>query len=493
VGPAALVRTALFLLIFGAAIVTPADADLWGHLAFGRDIVSSSQPIQADSYSFTADRPWINHEWLSEVAFFTVYRIAGASGLIAFKLSIIAAVLISVWWYLRAFAAPDLRWILVAAVFAGTFWRTHNVRPQLFSVLLFALLLICIRAADSGRQSRLWLVPPIAALWVNLHGGWILGLGIYGLWAAARLADTNASSRERALPIFIGVLAAAATLINPWGPQMWAFLGDTVRPARADIEEWSPIAQYPLVLGIPWGLTLAAVGVALWRGGPPRRLDYLAIIGLLSVLAFLVGRLDAFFVMAVVVLLAPQFARSWPDRKPARSLRPQPAGAVAITVVAMAAVIVPVARFAAPYSTCLPISGAWAPDAQAAQFISENKLSGHMMTWFDWGEFAIWHFGPGLRVSIDGRRETLYSDRVIQSHRSFYAGGDAAMSYLRELTPDFVWLPAGMPVARQLAAAGWIAVFDGPVSRIWARSPVSGENRPASQLAGSEHRCFPGP
>ena len=93
-GPAALVRIALLLLIFGAAIVTPADADLWGHLAFGRDIVSSSQPIQTDRYSFTADQPWINHEWLSEVLFFAVYRIAGAPGLIAFKLSIIAAVLI---------------------------------------------------------------------------------------------------------------------------------------------------------------------------------------------------------------------------------------------------------------------------------------------------------------------------------------------------------------------------------------------------------------
>jgi hypothetical protein len=71
--------------------VTPADADLWGHLAFGPRHRATSQPIQSDNYSFTADRPWINHEWLSEVVFFSVYRIAGAPGLIAFKLSSVAA------------------------------------------------------------------------------------------------------------------------------------------------------------------------------------------------------------------------------------------------------------------------------------------------------------------------------------------------------------------------------------------------------------------
>ena len=346
-GPAVLVRAALILLIFSAAIATPTDADLWGHLAFGRDIVASGQPVQTDVYSFTTDRQWVNHEWLSEVAFFVAYRIGGPIGLIAFKLFLIGAVLSLVWLHLRRWVDRNTRSILLAATFVGTFWRTHNVRPQLFSVLLFTMLLLCLRSADSGRRSRLYFVPLIAAVWANVHGGWILGLAVYGLWAIARLADRDVSWRERLLPLAIGIVAVAATLLNPWGPQLWRFLSETVRPGRADIEEWSSITQYPLVLGVPWLLTVLLAAFAVWRGGLPERRDYLGIVAILSVLAFLVGRLDAFFVLAVVILLAPQFAKVWATRESARVAALQP-GIALVTVVGILAVAVPVVRFAAP-------------------------------------------------------------------------------------------------------------------------------------------------
>jgi hypothetical protein len=492
VGPAVLVRATLILLIFGAAIATPTDADLWGHLAFGRDIVASGQPVQTDIYSFTTDRPWVNHEWLSEVAFFVAYRAGGSIGLIALKLIMIGAILFAIWHYLRRFADRNTTWILIAATFVGTFWRTHNVRPQLFSVLLLTLLLICIRSADSGRRARLLFVPLIAAVWANLHGGWILGLAVYGLWATARLADQDVSRRERVFPLAIGIVAFAATLLNPWGPQLWGFLSETVRPDRADIEEWSSITQYPVVLGIPWLLTLALAVLAVWRSGLPERRDYLGIIALLSVLAFLVGRLDAFFVLAVVILLAPQIVKLWPMRQPARATTLQP-GIAVVTVVGIVALAVPVARFAAPYSTCLPITGSWAPDAEAARFISENRLTGRMMTWFDWGEYVIWHFGPAVKVSMDGRRETVYSEAAIAAHQRFYRGGAPAISYAQELSPNFIWLPASLPVAQQLQAAGWNPIFDGTTSKVWAQALISSAPRGSELSRQSTPRCFPGP
>ena len=45
---------------------TVADSDLWGHVRYGLDILHA-RGLVADRYSFTADRPWINHEWLAEV------------------------------------------------------------------------------------------------------------------------------------------------------------------------------------------------------------------------------------------------------------------------------------------------------------------------------------------------------------------------------------------------------------------------------------------
>ena len=92
-----------------------------------------------------------------------------------------------------------------------------------------------------------------------------------------------------------------------------------------------------------------------------------------------------------------------------------------------------------------------------------------MLTWFDWGEYAIWHFGPALRVSYDGRRETVYSDRVISAHTSlYYTDTDTAM--LDALAPDYAWVPNRLSLGTRLMSRGWIAVFRGPVSSVFAHA-----------------------
>jgi hypothetical protein len=116
-----------------------------------------------------------------------------------------------------------------------------------------------------------------------------------------------------------------------------------------------------------------------------------------------------------------------------------------------------------------------------------------MMTWFDWGEYVIWHFGPALQVSMDGRRETVYSDAAIDAHQRFYRGGAPAMTYLRELHPDFIWLPTSLPVAQQLQAAGWNPIFDGAASKVWAQPPANPRIRSLDVSPEGTLRCFPGP
>ncbi len=64
-----------------------ADVDLWGHLKFGQDILREGSLPRTDSYSYTAPgSQWINHEWLMEVLFYTIFLAAGSPGLVLFKL-----------------------------------------------------------------------------------------------------------------------------------------------------------------------------------------------------------------------------------------------------------------------------------------------------------------------------------------------------------------------------------------------------------------------
>ena len=497
-GPALLVRVGLFLILATAAIGTSADADLWGHLRFGQDILRTASVIQTDEYSFTSDRPWINHEWLSEVSFALAYRLAGVTGLVLLKLGTIAALLAVVWWHLRqvAPAAPAALWLSVLT-FIGTYWRTHSIRPQLFSVLLFAIFLVLMFRADTGRRRGLLLLPPLMVLWVNLHGGWIVGLGVLGFWVGVRCLDRRQPMMDRAFLAFLGLGTVLATLLNPHGVELWRFIAETVRFERSDIQDWGSVLSYPLLLGVPWALVGATGALAMWRGGWPRRTDYVMIVVLTGLASLRVSRLDAFFALAVVILLAPEVVKVWPSTAtapaaPVRWTSRQGLGVIGITAVALSAMLVPALRIIGPHVGCVTVGGAWAPDAEGGRFIALNQLKGRMLTWFDWGEYAIWHFGPDLQVSMDGRRETVYSDRTIQAHRRFYAADESALPFLDALNPHYIWVPRSLPIGEKLADVGWIPIFIGRVSVVFARSSSGGSFEPVGESAMTP-RCFPGP
>ena len=68
--------------------VTVVDADLWGHLRFGLDMLESREIEQIDPYSYlSVGQRWINHEWLAEVSFAIAWSKAGLSFLLSSTLN----------------------------------------------------------------------------------------------------------------------------------------------------------------------------------------------------------------------------------------------------------------------------------------------------------------------------------------------------------------------------------------------------------------------
>jgi hypothetical protein len=109
------------------------------------------------------------------------------------------------------------------------------------------------------------------------------------------------------------------------------------------------------------------------------------------------------------------------------------------------------------------------PESDAAIFVRSNALTGRMLTWFDYGEYSIWHFSPGIRVSMDGRRETVYSDEMRALHWRIYRNETTAVNDVARLDPDYIWLPVDFPVVERLKAAGWRQIFKGSRSTLLAR------------------------
>src|SRR5688572_21510441 len=131
---AALRPLALIAIAYGA-LSTYADPDLWAHVRFGLDILDNGGVLTGpDRYSFTADRPFLYHEWLGGTVMAGAFRLAGPAGLVALK-AILATVPSAATWYLLRHTQFMWRWLGTAAVAWGTLGIALTVRPQLWTVI----------------------------------------------------------------------------------------------------------------------------------------------------------------------------------------------------------------------------------------------------------------------------------------------------------------------------------------------------------------------
>ena len=436
---------------------TSADADLWGHVLFGLDILHSGRLPAVDPYAFTSDVAWVNHEWLAEAIFALGYRTAGAIGLIAVKLAILCAIVIVAQRSLeRDVRSPFVRDALIGLLVLSTFARTGNVRPQLFSVLAFTVLVSAIRSADREGSRRVYALPVVFALWANLHGAWITGLFVLGIWCVL----SRASSPGARVALFAA--CGAATLATPYGIGLWQFLHDTVGTSRPEIKDWIPL------LALPWPIVAyeclaPALGlVAVMKAGRVS-VAYAAMLTVLAAATWRISRVDAFLHCAVILLLAPQL-----DAWLGRTAREEPATApprsrwLAVSAFAMSAAIAS--------RGWIPVTGSWAPDPVALSAIQSSGAK-RVLTWFDWGEYAIWHLAPeGIRVSMDGRRETVYSEGTIADHFAFYRATPSQVDYADRLGADLVWLPADLPIVPVLQERSWKIAYRSETSIVLQRS-----------------------
>jgi hypothetical protein len=462
---AVVARTIAYAAAAGAACLWTADPDLWGHTRFGIDAIRDGGLTSVDPYSFTSDVPWINHEWLSEVAMGAAYLAGAVPGLLALKVVLAAATFGLLGWHARHAAMPA-RWWVMAAAAVLTLPVTITLRPQLWTALLLAIL-TTTTGWPVRRLAFLW--PVVFAIWANVHGGWIVGLGVVGAWALGTTIDTRDWSRALRLA-GLWSMCLAATLVTPYGIHLWQFIAETVGVNREDISEWQSV----LVEGAGlWFGSLVLVAVLLWRAS----WSWAAALPVLMLAlgSARVGRLGALWVIVAVGLLLPR----WRGQAPA--LRFQPALVAIIGAVAL----VPALVLTVSEVRCLPSVGWHAPDFEAAG--SLRGASGRLMVPFGWGQFAIWHFGPQLKVSFDGRRETVYSAERIAEQHALVDGEATIAPFIQREHPEYVWIPRpkGEALAAHLETSGCRADVTTPRSIILARSdlPVL----PYAPMSG----CFP--
>jgi hypothetical protein len=465
----------LFLSIFTYDLARPTDIDFWWHLRTGQLIAESGQVPRADPFSFTAaGRPWVAHEWLWELGVFRLYQLGGYRAAVLLSGLIVTLAYAVLYRLLRHLGANEIAAaaIVLWAAFLGL---PHlGARPREFTFLFFAFFLDRLYRHCMGESARLWLLPLIMPLWANLHGGFVFGLGLLGLFAlsetVAWLAGRGPAPRQLWA---VTVLAILATGVHPLGPRVLLYPLDYYRgsenPSFQSVTEFaSPNFHEPL------NLVFAAGLVALLLL-PAAKVPGSAIDALLVAVFALQALVSVRQVALCALVFSPVLVRRAVGRFGfVRELAPirLPRLVSQLNVALLAAFLLGALAFATqqpglqlgmkPHTADLPVAG--------ARFIQEHHLPDPVFNFQPWGGYLIHEWYPERRVFIDGRMD-MYGKAIVDDYLNAAAAKPQWGEIFDRWGIQTVLLPKDSPLAAVLRAdPHWQRLFAGDIEEVFGRA-----------------------
>lgn len=409
---------------FLAGLRTVSDPDLPWQLASGRWIAQHHQIPSKDVFSYTATgSSWI-YPAGAELIFYGLYKLGGF-GLLSWLGAVISVGTIAI--LLRRGSAMTAAVAIIALPLIAD--RTVP-RAEMFTVLLFAAFLSLLWENFQTGRARLWLLPILMVAWVNLHLGFIAGFaliaGFIGLDVSellfGRVRRIAALARLKgAFPWYAAT--AAATLVNPWG---WNLYRALVRQNRAMathaqiIAEWASahwswhasignfllqpvlftlsLLMFVVIVAATAALIELQPGAAVLLGGALwATMRYVRMEALSACIVVLIGG-------SVLTTFISKFAVRIP------TVRWRSAVAVAVTVVFVVLAGVRSYDYASDRlylaSNARTSFGAglswWFPQA-AATFVLQQNLPGNVFNSFNEGGYIVWALGQHYSDYMDGR------------------------------------------------------------------------------------------
>jgi len=468
----------LVLGMFAMAARSVADPDVWWHLRTGQLIIQNHQLFQADPYSFTrAGQPWINHEWLSQVAMYGVYRLAGWGGLIVGFAAIIAVSSLLV--YLRSPGRP-----YIAGVF--TLWGAVaaapilGVRPQMFSLLLASSFLLILERSEK-HPGLLWWTAPLTLLWVNLHGGYLVGIGLMVAFLVGDALELAFGSQDRTrtashLRRLALVACLAVVPLNPNGTRMYWYPLETLRSRAMQtyIDEWfSP--NFHQAKELPFLCLILATLVALGISSRRLRARELLLLSATMWLALRSARHIPIYVLVAVPILSGA-TQSWLDEHGgaswfgSRTSSPGSRRMLVNAIMLAAFVVFTFARVRAVIRQQVESEAQHFP-AAAVSYMARERPRGPIFNDYNWGGYLIGKLYPEYRVFIDGRTD-VYGDSFMDDFYATYHLTDGWKRPIQRWQIRTVVLPPDAPLITALRSQpGWKQIYADSQAVIFIRKP----------------------
>jgi hypothetical protein len=301
---------------------TPSAIDLAYHVKASELMVEQRSVLRSDPLAWpAAGGPWLDQHWGVQLLLYGIWRVGGSR-----------------WWRssVRCLPWPPGGWwrrpagdIPPASAWSpGRCWRATWRRCRPCRPGRRCSRCCCSRSGCTllevarARPRDALGIPLLMPLWANLHGAFVVGLGLLAVEVAAAAWRRDGRGVIRFLTV--GVLSAVAVLANPWGAWVLAYavLLPTNRVVTGMVSEWAPAS-----LRDPAGaMLLVSVGVlvvAAARSCPQARApQQLLRKALLVGLALWAVRASVWFGLALPVALCT-LARE-PSPRPAEADRGKP-------------------------------------------------------------------------------------------------------------------------------------------------------------------------
>lgn len=396
----------LFAILAALPLVRPVDPDFWWHLRTGDLIVHSGIP-RNDPFSWTrAGESWVAHEWLSEAIIYVVQATLGYWANVAlFAGAVIAA--LSVSYGLGRWEGAGTRALVLLTLLSTVVLSFYvTVRPQVLSWLLFVTFVALIQRRNEEGRAPVWVLPPLMALWANLHLGFVYGFIPLGAWTGAaafeRLRGRSANLRE---PLTVTAGCALAAMANPHGPALFAYPLRYLQDADQlrFIAEWQrPDPRAPILW--PLFLALAGLVLSLLSRGRPRPFLWLVTAAVI-VLGLQALRNAPYVALLLPAVAGPALARRWSFASAASDSR---------TSLRLAMAALPaLATFVLALSVGYRVSGSFSlgePSetrypVDALRYVEANHPGARLFNDYTWGGYIIARGYPQVRVFIDGRTD----------------------------------------------------------------------------------------
>lgn len=428
----------------------PLDSDLGWHIKDGQKIVQQGwQPI-GDTYTHTmANYPWRSHAWGFDVV---AYWLSSSSNFlllsILFAILPLASLLLSL-KRTRVKLLPEL-WTISLLFAAALVFLPLGVRSQTLTFFYSGVLLYLLqRWQQSGNNKLLFALPLLLWIWVNSHGGFIMGLGIIGLYLIAEFikrmrlqveGEASFAKEKDTLTLpqlkfgFIALFASIlVTFLNPYGPGIYqtALSLSASTPTSQYILEWQALDVHS-AYGAFFAMYAALLFFFIYRDRRTLDLKDALFTAVFLALMFWAIRNAPLFVLITIPLFAQglqetiqtQF-REFVKKNPVQSILMLSL----IVVLVVISVLNPKIQSdnsnnidnqnETTVTTQVSLKEVFtSPEAQgrragfpvdAFNWIKANHPQGNMFNAYVWGGYLVWQL-PEYKVFIDGRMPAWEKD-----------------------------------------------------------------------------------